>query len=349
MIKFQSVTFGYNENQILFKNLTFEIKKNNFCAILGRSGSGKSTILYLISGIEQLNGKKFNYGSILSHDGIVFDDKKNFLHTEQRNIAMIFQTPSLFPHKTVLENIYFAMKKKNKDLVLEILQKIQMDQYIDSYPNQLSIGQQQRIAFARAIISDANILLLDEPFSGLDFESKFLLYNLLLEIKLKSEKTIILVTHDFDEAAFFSNQFLIINEQKICHYNSIEDIYNTPCSRYIASLFQFTNIFVGEITEQNNLKTIFGNLKLEEKHHELNELDYAIRPNDMGFSYEKQNFSCEAIVKEIKFFGPHHIVVCITKSTKQIVFLQITNVEHIKINQELFIFPVQDSKIKIIK
>ena len=355
MIKFQNVTFGYNAENILFENLNFEIQKNNFCAILGRSGSGKSTILYLISGIEQLNDKfkKWNFGDISSHDDKALDNKKNFIESERRNISMVFQTPSLFPHKTVLQNISFVMKKKNKQVIIDILQKIQMEKYIDSYPNQLSIGQQQRIAFARAILSDSSIILLDEPFSGLDFESKFLLYNLLLEIKLKQEKTIILVTHDFDEAAFFSNQFLIVNEKQICHYNSIQEIYDFPRSRYIASLFQFTNILIGIFEqESNHLQTIFGEINLANKiHHEMGydfNINYAVRPNDLYFSNERCDFSCEILIKEIKFFGFYHIVICLSEKYSQIIFIQTNDIENLSINQKIFIAPSCVKKIKII-
>ena len=354
MIKFQNVTFGYNAENILFENLNFEIQKNNFCAILGRSGSGKSTILYLISGIEQLNDKckKWNFGDLSSHDNQIFDNKKNFIESEKRNISMVFQTPSLFPHKTVLQNIAFAMKKHNKPIITDILQKIQMEKYIDSYPNQLSIGQQQRIAFARSILSDSSIILLDEPFSGLDFESKFLLYNLLLEIKLKQEKTIVLVTHDFDEAAFFSNQFLIVNEKQICHYNSIQEIYDFPRSRYIASLFQFTNILIGRFNSKSNtLKTIFGEVNLTNKiHHEIDDdcnINYAVRPNDLHFLNERCDFACAVLIKEIKFFGSYHVVICLYEKDSQIIFVQVKDIENLLINQRICIAPSCIKEIKI--
>jgi ABC-type Fe3+/spermidine/putrescine transport system ATPase subunit len=351
MIQFRNITFGYDKQNILFKELNFEIKKNNFCSILGRSGSGKSTILYLISGIEQLNEKnrKWNSGSIFFYENSEIDCPRKFIESERRNIAMVFQTPSLFPHKTIFQNIAFVMKKKNKEAIIDFLRKIHMEKYIDSYPNQLSVGQQQRIAFARALLSNASIILLDEPFSGLDFESKFLLYNLLLEIKLKQEKTIILVTHDFDEAAFFSNQFLIVNEQQICHYNSIEEIYNFPCSRYIASLFQFTNILTGNFNEKNQtLETIFGEIKFIDQNG-LKKIDYIIRPNDIDFLNKERNLSCEVLLKEIKFFGSYYIIICFSKKHQQMIFIQKNKIENLNINKKIFISPTSQEKIQIIQ
>lgn len=355
MINFNNITFCYTKNNPLFENLTFEIKKNNFCAILGRSGAGKSSILNLISGIESLNQNIGSKGTIQLRNEIVNNEKK-FIEPEKRNIAMVFQTPSLFSHKNILDNIMFGMhklskQKKNEKIIKiqKILEQIKMDEYINHYPHQLSVGQQQRIAFARAIISDSDIILLDEPFSGLDFESKFLLYNLLLEIKHSSEKTIILVTHDFEEAAFFANQFLIINEKQICHYNSIEEIYSNPCSKYIASLFQFSNILDCKIKSENEIETIFGTLKTNNPRHKIinknNTRNYVIRPENILISEN----GIKAQIKEIKFFGSYYILILKLENVSQLLFMRLDQLKNdIKINSELNIALKDSTQIIVI-
>lgn len=320
IISFKDVSFGFNDN-LLFSNADFNIQKNSFCVVLGRSGAGKSTILYLIAGIENLykNKKEKNKGIIHINENIV-ENQKIFINPENRRIAFVFQTPSLFPHKNIYENISFAIKNKSKmqktEEIHNILKKIKMDHYIDHFPHQLSVGQQQRIAFARALASDAEIILLDEPFSGLDFESKFLLYNLLLEIKLSSHKTIILVTHDFEEAAFFGNDFLILDNQQIYKYNSIEDLYKKPLTRYIASLFQFTNI-------SNSLDEL-------EKY-------LVTRPEDIKIekTLDDKNYHDHGTIKEIKFFGSYYIIVI--KLKDKLIFAKLDKIADFKIEDRVLI------------
>lgn len=344
MIIFNRVNFCYLEGSSnkIFEDLSFEIKEHSFCAILGRSGAGKSTILNLIVGIETIHGNSRNSGEIILRDKIA-DSNKIVIPSEKRNISMIFQTPSLFPHKNVKENILFGMEKvklnrKDKEEKIEdFLKKVKMSEYINSFPHQLSVGQQQRIAFVRAILSGSDILLLDEPFSGLDFESKFLLYNLLLEIKRFSKKTIILVTHDFEEAAFFSNQFLIINNNNVCEYNSIEDIYSNPCSRYTASLFPFTNILKARVLGKDNVQTIFGITKRNETYcknlFKDNNLNYSIRPEHIVIANE----GLKAFIEEIKFFGSYYILVLSMKSNDQFIFMKIDLADKIKLREEIYI------------
>ena len=348
MISFKNITFKYRENNNvkLFEDLSFEIKENNFCAILGRSGAGKSSILYLISGIETIKDTHSNTGEIMLRKQIV-DSQKTFVPSENRNLAMIFQTPSLFPHKNVTENILFAMQKLNlkksekKAKIADFLNKIKMPEYAEAFPNQLSVGQQQRIAFARAILSGADIILLDEPFSGLDFESKFLLYNLLLEIKRESQRTIILVTHDFEEAAFFGNQFLIINNNKICEYNSIEEIYLNPCSRYTASLFQFTNILEGKLLENGKIRTIFGDVNRKnvrcvgEIPDNSGNINYCIRPEHLIMS--RSNLGVLMKIEEIKFFGSYYILLLSTNINKQIIFIKFDRLTEVSQGDEIWI------------
>jgi ABC-type Fe3+/spermidine/putrescine transport system ATPase subunit len=230
-------------------------------------------------------------------------------------------------------------KDEKKAKILEFLEKIKMLQYVGSFPNQLSVGQQQRIAFARALLSGADIILLDEPFSGLDFESKFLLYNLLLEVKHQSQKTIVLVTHDFDEAAFFANQFLIINGNKVCEYNSIEDIYFRPCSKYTASLFQFSNLLEAEELGDCKIQTLFGVMRKKcvscIGDHSGTIVNYCVRPEHLAISDSQHGIS--ARIEQIKFFGSYYILLLRVGSLKQLIFMKLDKLVGLQQFDEIFV------------
>ena len=310
-IKFKNLSFGFSDKKIL-ENINLSIYPDSFNVILGPSGSGKSSILYLIAGIETLDTPNKHTGEILI-DG---KDVAN-IPIERRSCAFVFQTPSLFAHKTVYQNLAFAIHKCDAGAKINaILTRMQMKEYLNHYPHQLSIGQQQRISFARAILSDKDIILLDEPFSGLDFENKFLLYNLLLDIKLECKKTIILVTHDFEEAAFFGSNFFIINNNQIENHLDMRSIYNNPTNAYTASFFAFTNIVSSPCFSSKLM----------------------IRPEDIAIN---SNGELKAIIKEIKFFGTYHILLAKVLSSDYpkiqqdtLLFIK-TEMIDLKVNQQI--------------
>lgn len=341
IVEFENVFFSFSPEKIILDQQSFSIRKNTFSVILGQSGAGKSSILNLIAGIEKFGNyahNKLNQGKIMLRQVCVdCSDSKDCVCCEHRKVAFVFQTPSLFAHKNVWQNLYFAMPKKNKifnkitkeekQQIIDLLTKIKMEKYIDFFPHQLSVGQQQRIAFARAIISQADIILLDEPFSGLDFESKFLLFDLLLEIKLNSAKTIILVTHDFEEAVFFGQEFFVLDKGKIFHYTNVNQLYSQPQTPYIASFFQFSNVLITSTNYNNN---------------ELEKF-IVIRPEDIMPSSHSNHPA--ALIKEIKFFGSFYILVLKIKNID--IFNSYIKKEHqieFSLDKEIFLFMKIDGK-----
>lgn len=187
--EFNNVSFKYDKEDIL-NNYSFSLDKYDILLIKGKSGIGKSTILKLISGFENIQ-----LGNIIL-DGINISNEK----IEKRNVGYLFQEFALFPHMNVYKNISYGISKLNKAeieiRVKELLEIVNMKGYEKRYPNELSGGQKQRIALARALATRPKLLLLDEPFSSLDEDLKDVLRIHLRDI-LKSQKiTAIIVSHD---------------------------------------------------------------------------------------------------------------------------------------------------------
>lgn len=187
---------------------------NGLLAIQGMSGSGKTTILNCISGI-----KTADKGHIRLNNKIFFSSNDNInMKIKDRNVGYVFQNYALFPHMTVRENILFGVNKKYTDYEKElsyISDMMKIRHLMDKYPSEISGGEKQRVAFARAMIIRPDILLLDEPFSALDEDLKEDIYKDLLNIKKSQNIPIILITHNKNEAKILADKIIYIHNGKI--------------------------------------------------------------------------------------------------------------------------------------
>lgn len=187
---------------------------NGLLAIQGMSGSGKTTILNCISGI-----KTADKGHIRLNNKIFFSSNDNInMKIKDRNVGYVFQNYALFPHMTVKENILFGVNKKYTDYEKElsyISDMMKIRHIMDKYPSEISGGEKQRVAFARAMIIRPDILLLDEPFSALDEDLKEDIYKDLLNIKKSQNIPIILITHNKNEAKILADKIIYIHNGKI--------------------------------------------------------------------------------------------------------------------------------------
>lgn len=210
MIKLENISFKYdNSKKDILKDVSFTLEKSKVLAIVGPSGGGKSTLLRVISGLE--NPYK---GSIAIDNKKVFDGC-SLLSIENRGVGMLFQDYALFPHMTVERNIEYGIsnmtKAEKKERVKEMLKLVELEDYSKRYPHQLSGGQQQRIALARALAPSPKILLLDEPFSNLDSQLLEKVRGDLLKIIKKTGITTIMVTHNPEDAQAMANQTIVID------------------------------------------------------------------------------------------------------------------------------------------
>mgnify|MGYP001427749559 FL=1 len=210
-LEIKDLTFSHEEGSQILNNANLDIGMGDFISILGPSGSGKTTLLRLIAGLDMQDN-----GSIIIENKIIAD-KEVMTPPERRNIGLVVQDKALFPHLNVTKNIMFGIRdlKNREQLTSEIMKLFKIDKHKDKYPHELSGGEQQRVALARALAPKPKLLLLDEPFDGLDKKLKSELHNEVKKIVKSKKITVIMVSHDQDEAALLSDRVLEIRNGKI--------------------------------------------------------------------------------------------------------------------------------------
>ena len=196
---------------IILRNLNLKIKEGDFVAITGASGSGKTSLLRAICGLETPNE-----GQIILDNSIIFN-KEVSIPTEKRNIGLVIQEKVLFPHMNTRQNIEFGISKsKNRsELSSDIMKKLKIQKLSEKYPHQLSGGESQRVALARSIVMRPKLLLLDEPFSGLDTELKTTIYPVIKTILEENNITCLMVTHDLEEVKALADKLLKLESGKL--------------------------------------------------------------------------------------------------------------------------------------
>jgi osmoprotectant transport system ATP-binding protein len=212
-VEVQRITQVFGNHTVL-SDVSVAFEKNSITAILGKSGSGKSTLLQIINGmIRPSKGKVILEGQPLDYENI---------HALRLQMGYVVQQVGLFPHMTVRDNIEL-LGKISKKPTAEIQKRVEelMDMvnlplsYLDKYPHQLSGGEQQRAGLCRAMLLRPSLLLMDEPFASLDVGTKQGIYQHLLEIQKKEKRSVVLVTHDWDESILLADNFIWIAEGKI--------------------------------------------------------------------------------------------------------------------------------------
>ena len=233
MLKFVNVSKVFNDGFQAVKSVSFEVEKGEFLVLIGPSGSGKSTTMKMInrmvphtSGTITINGK----------------DNNSYNPSElRRNIGYVIQQIGLFPHYTIEKNIAIVPQlkgwnaKRIKARVNELLDLVGLDSdiYASRYPKELSGGQQQRVGIARALASDPDILLMDEPFSALDPITRDQLQGELISLQKKLNKTIVFVTHDMDEALKMGDRIAIMKDGKLLQLDTPEKLLHEPAHGFV--------------------------------------------------------------------------------------------------------------------
>ena len=278
-IEIESLNHSIKNKEIL-KDINFKLKKEKVACILGPSGSGKTTLLKLIAGLERVQK-----GLIRINDKEVSSDNYH-LPTEKRNIGFLFQDYALFPHLTVKQNLEYPINfKKSNHTIEDIIELIKLPNSLKKYPHELSGGEQQRVALARSIISNPDLLLLDEPFSSLDLNLREEVRDDTLHLLQKSNVSVVIVTHDPFEAMFISNKIYIMEKGgKIIQSGSPQELYNNPFNSYVAGFFGETNKFSGTVIN-SEVKTPIGVIKAP-KELESKKVEIHVRPQAIKLSEE---------------------------------------------------------------
>ena len=214
----------------IIKDLSFSVKKGQLISFLGESGSGKTTFLKCIAGLEKINS-----GSI-SLNSKYLNNKDIFIKPQSRKIGFVFQDYPLFPHLNLEANITFNLEKKYHSKLDYILKLTGLQFLVDRYPHELSGGEQQRACIARALIREPELLLLDEPFSNLDSAIKESVKEEIFKIVKETNTTTILVTHDINDAMNISDKILIFKAGILQQYDNPVKMYCEPANCYCAEI-----------------------------------------------------------------------------------------------------------------
>ena len=231
-LEINNLSVGYDTGVVL-KDLSLSVAEGEFLSLLGPSGCGKTTLMKSIAGILPVQS-----------GGISLDGRDiTSLPIHKRGTVIVFQDMRLFPHQSVAENVAFPLKMQGVPkaerlkTAEELLEKVQMAGFGSRKPSELSGGQQQRIALARALAAQPKLLLLDEPFSALDENLREDMRSLVLQLRKEFHMTVILVTHDREEALSMSDRVALMFDGRIAQIGTPREVYDRPVSRRVADYF----------------------------------------------------------------------------------------------------------------
>ncbi|NQW17285.1 MAG: ABC transporter ATP-binding protein [Chloroflexi bacterium] len=237
------VTYSGASNPTL-DGMNLTVRQGEFLAILGQSGSGKTTALRAIAGFERIERGQLAIG------GKVVADAHTHVKPENRRVGMVFQDYALFPHLSVMDNVAFGVRdsgSNGKANISQALEMVGLSGYEHRYPHELSGGQQQRVALARSLAPDPVILLLDEPFSNLDRQLRGTLRRDVREIVQSHGTTAVLVTHDREEALGMADRVAIMDSGRVLQIGQPVDLYTNANSSQVAQLIAPSNTVRGRI------------------------------------------------------------------------------------------------------
>jgi len=282
LLEVKNLYFNYQTDKPLFQNLNLNVDEGQIIALVGESGCGKSTLLSLIYGLIDWQG-----GEILFEDQKLLGPKGNLVPGESQ-MKFVAQNYDLMPYGTVYDNVGKFISninlKEKKEKVEELLDVVGLTDFAKVIPKNLSGGQQQRVAIARALAVLPKMLLLDEPFSNLDFSRKFELREKLFNYVKENNLSLIISTHDLEEVLPWADKIVVLQEGRLIQNDSPKETYENPYNDYVAKLLGEVNIFTNEEKTQLNLK-------------KTNYFPHQIKVSDNG---------AEAIVSDSRFAGSHY-------------------------------------------
>ncbi|EBA02703.1 ABC transporter related protein [Rhodobacterales bacterium HTCC2150] len=294
-------------------DVSFRINAGEVTCLLGPSGCGKSTTLRMIAGVDRQNS-----GRILLDGQVISDDS---IHTqpEHRSIGLMFQDFALFPHLSVSQNVAFGLKiaKSERDQrVAELLDRVEMGRFAKAFPHELSGGEQQRVALARAIAPRPKVMLMDEPFSGLDNRLRDEIRDATLAILKEAGAAVLLVTHEPDEAMRMGDQIALMRKGKIVQGGAPYNIYNAPLDRQAAGFFSDINVVEGRV-QGALIDTAFGAFLAPGK-PDGSKVEIVFRPQHLKIDFDRSGSGpnptpehgtpARGIVERARFMGNESLV-----------------------------------------
>jgi iron(III) transport system ATP-binding protein len=303
-----SKSFG---KQSVLKGLSLEVADGEFVAVLGSSGSGKTTLLRLIAGFDDPESGE------ISISGKLVASKNIFVAAESRKVGYVPQDAALFPHLSVFENVAFGLKGLSKaarvDRVRQLLKLVSMESFENQSATDLSGGQKHRVALARALAPEPELILLDEPFAALDAELRTRIREEIKQVLDNVSSTTILVTHDQEEALSIADRVALLRDGNFAQVGNPREIYSAPVDLGVAT-FLGDSVIVDGVVESGKVSTSLGQLTLLNSAKEASRGKVAIRPENF---YLQPDLNGDSIVVGRQFFG--HDAVVEVKTPKQLI------------------------------
>ena len=336
IVKLENVNKRYKDKTII-RDFNLEVYEKEFLTILGPSGCGKTTILRMISGLEPVSS-----GKILL-DGVDVTD----IGASHREVNTIFQNYALFSHMSVEDNIAFGlkMKKVDKDKIKKEVEKmldlVKLKGYNKKYPNQLSGGEQQRVAIARGLINSPKVLLLDEPLSSLDYKLKKEMQVELKRLQKRLGITFVYVTHNQEEALSMSDRILVLNKQKEEQLGSPIDIYNNPNNKFVADFIGESNVFRAKVIKVIDryayVEIDLGKkIRIINKSYKVGDQIYImIRPENITVGNRLSENSLEVSVKELIYNGANIRIIALFGNKE--IKINVKNSDKVALKEEITI------------
>ncbi|ARE81714.1 Fe(3+) ions import ATP-binding protein FbpC [Roseovarius sp. EC-HK134] len=294
-------------------NVSLRVMPGHVTCLLGPSGCGKSTTLRMIAGVEMQDS-----GEIWV-DGSLVCDTVYRVPPERRHIGLMFQDFALFPHLSVARNVGFGLsgdKAAKQRRIEELLDRVGLSRYLNAYPHELSGGEQQRVALARALAPRPGIMLMDEPFSGLDNRLRDGIRDETLEILREQDTAVLLVTHEPEEAMRMADEIALMRDGRIVQQGAPYNVYNAPVDRSAMAFFSEVNVIRGRV-RGSLVDTPFGQF-LSPGAYEGSEVEIVIRPQHIKIDFDRHGRGpnptpqdgtpARGVVERARFMGSESLV-----------------------------------------
>ncbi|KAF0674841.1 ABC transporter ATP-binding protein [Profundibacterium mesophilum] len=294
-------------------DVSFSVEPGHITCLLGPSGCGKSTTLRMIAGVEMQDSGTIHV------DGKLICDTHTRVPPEKRSIGLMFQDFALFPHLSVADNVAFGLKGRKaqkRSRVEELLARVDLARYIDAFPHALSGGEQQRVALARALAPRPRIMLMDEPFSGLDNRLRDGIRDETLSILKEEGTAVLLVTHEPEEAMRMADEIALMRAGKIVQFGAPYNVYNAPVDKAAAAFFSDINVIRGTVRGALT-QTAFGQF-LAPGLPDGTCVDIVIRPQHVRIDFDRagrgplptpeDGTPARAVVTRSRFIGKESLV-----------------------------------------
>ncbi|MEL7430806.1 MAG: ABC transporter ATP-binding protein [Pseudomonadota bacterium] len=299
----EGISYASGGKQIL-EDVSIHVAPGEVLCLLGPSGSGKTTLLKIAAGlIEGASGS-------ISLDKKIIADSRHFLPPEKRGIGLVFQDYALFPHLTIRQNVEYGLtsmgRTEARKQAERVLSRVGLADRAEQYPDVLSGGEQQRVALARALAPRPGILLMDEPFSGLDSRLRDAVREESLGLLRETRSTAIIVTHDAEEALRVGDKIALLRDGTLVQHGTGHDLYYSPCNLFAASFFSEVNVVPIECRD-NEAHSVFGSHPMNGVEDPVNE--GAIRHTDVVLSpYVPGNPGLPGRVVSKRFLGTSELL-----------------------------------------